>query len=301
MAQSTNWVFTWNSPPPQWQAGLADAPEVKYLVAGYEKAPTTGQPHIQGAIAFGARKSLRTVRKWFADHGAPNTHVEIMRGTWERNKEYCSKDGELLTYGVMPTQGGALSQAERWESARKAAKEGRMDDIPADLGIKYRRAFQEVRAEEAARLARISWEKQAPDKLIKDWQQEVHSYCMETPRDREILWIIDPVGGAGKTSFCDYMTKIYPERVQIFGPGNFGDLAYMLDVKRNIFLIDLPKCTGERMSWDFIEALKNGRVISKKYESCEKLFARPVVVVLSNNPPPPEAFMANRIKTKLVA
>ncbi len=71
-----------------------------------EKAPTTGKLHIQAAIYYANAKRIGAVTKCFTD-----AHVEVMKGTCDQSRIYCSKeesrvkDSDFISYGTMPVQG----------------------------------------------------------------------------------------------------------------------------------------------------------------------------------------------------
>jgi len=88
----TRWSFTYILPdgddPEAICASWADTPCVGYLVAQLERAPTTGQLHIQGYFELTERKSMFQIKQQFETN---SIHLERSRGTWEQNKTYCTK------------------------------------------------------------------------------------------------------------------------------------------------------------------------------------------------------------------
>lgn len=133
-----NWVFVVNNYTDQ---DLVDIPlwDTKYHHFGKEVAPTTGTPHLQGYAIFkqplrlSALKKLHARAKWIPAIG--NTQQNIV---------YSGKDGEFFSFGTPPKEKGP-AERERWEAARTAAKEGRLDDIPADIYMRYYRTIKEIK------------------------------------------------------------------------------------------------------------------------------------------------------------
>jgi len=88
------------------------APSTKYLVFGYEIAPTTGTKHLQCFVCF---DNPRSVLKFHDDiWQAQEFHIEtILKGTHLQNAEYCKKpdskdpdrDPNYEEFGVVPLQG----------------------------------------------------------------------------------------------------------------------------------------------------------------------------------------------------
>jgi len=134
-----NWVFTWNNYNDsnlEYLAGI----ECKYLGFGKEIGASL-TPHLQGVIIFNEAKSKRSVIKILK-----GARIDKMRGTFARAVEYCEKDGDFAERGIRPMtqaqKGGA--EQERWDLAREAAKEGRFDDIPSDIYMRYRSVCKAV-------------------------------------------------------------------------------------------------------------------------------------------------------------
>lgn len=81
----------------------------RYMCFGYEIAPTTGTPHLQGYTAWDNKKSADT----FKSQISKKLHLIRAHGTAEQNKTYCSKieskdpskNPQFLEFGEMPRQG----------------------------------------------------------------------------------------------------------------------------------------------------------------------------------------------------
>jgi len=139
MAGSRNFVFTLNNYTDAHLEQLA-AIECRYLGFGKEVGESL-TPHLQGLIIFQKYKTLKSVIKLLK-----GAHVEIMKGTIAQAKEYCEKDGDYAERGDLPRTQQQKGQAEqeRWDLAREAAKEGRFDDIPSDIYMRYRSVCKAV-------------------------------------------------------------------------------------------------------------------------------------------------------------
>lgn len=73
----------------------------KGMKAGYEIAPTTGTPHIQGAVYWKDPVTMSTANRRLGGRAA----LFVMGGTWE-DQDYCLKDGKILRNdGEGPSQG----------------------------------------------------------------------------------------------------------------------------------------------------------------------------------------------------
>lgn len=143
--RSRGFCFTLNHPVENDITKL-DSLDCQYLVYGHEVAPTTGTPHLQGYVYFTNARAFKAVLKLLP----VRSHVEVARGTPTQNIEYCTKDSEFTERGerpLDPKERGEVNK-ERWNEARAAAKEGRYDDIPSDLYIRYQSSFKRIRRED---------------------------------------------------------------------------------------------------------------------------------------------------------
>lgn len=142
---SSKWCFTHNLTPNQWNEieelwtnghisefyehceHFADViPRCKYLKAGLEFAPETGQPHLQGYVIMERGIGLATLKQRMSltqlfDN---TTHYEIMEGTIEQNDEYVEKEGEWFESGEHPVGQGHRSDLDDiWTELREGAGE----------------------------------------------------------------------------------------------------------------------------------------------------------------------------------
>lgn len=95
-AMSRAFCFTWNNYDESVVEYLRVPGAVKYVVGGYETAPETGTPHIQGFVYFWHKKTLSAAIKYLK-----GAHVEIARNI-EASIEYCKKGGTFFEEGTAP-------------------------------------------------------------------------------------------------------------------------------------------------------------------------------------------------------
>lgn len=142
MSRGLRWTFTLNNYTEDEEALLKALPDVSFMIYGHEVAPQTGTPHLQGFIVFESRKYL----SWIKNNTSPRMHLEIARGTVSQNIDYCSKGSNIVIIGEAPYEQwerAAQANRNRWDNARNLAREGRFDEIPSDLWLKFRKAFEQ--------------------------------------------------------------------------------------------------------------------------------------------------------------
>lgn len=141
MSKSRNFCFTLNNYTDEEVEKLSNL-ECKYLGFGKEVGESL-TPHLQGLVVFKNPRSLKGVIK---DAVFKRAHLEVMKGSFEQARTYCQKEGCFVEQGDAPKsqiEKGSLEK-ERWEAAREAAKEGRFDDIPADIYMRTDNACHRI-------------------------------------------------------------------------------------------------------------------------------------------------------------
>lgn len=142
-SQSRRWCFTLNNPTLEESSELAlvcDSDVVTY--ACYEdEVGEEGTTHIQGYVVFAKAVRLGGVKKV-----VPRAHWEVARGTSEEASKYCQKEGRFVEFGECPKDTRITSDQmkQKWVVAYASAVEGKFDDIPRDLFIRFRSAFLSI-------------------------------------------------------------------------------------------------------------------------------------------------------------
>lgn len=73
--------------------------EASYAIIGKEVGGTSSTPHLQGYCLFKRSYRFETIKNRYL----PRCHIEVAAGTADANKRYCSKDGDYIEIGSMPT------------------------------------------------------------------------------------------------------------------------------------------------------------------------------------------------------
>ena len=178
-----NWCATINN-----YTGVPDAeflrgpPPIKYLCFGKEVS-STGTPHLQMYVSFA--NAVAQPSQYFRRFG--NGHFIPANGTADQNAEYCAKEGDFYEFGKRPQnqvdqghhgpqggQRGGDMEIARWEMTWDLAKQGRIEEIPADIRLRHYSTINKIAAKY----------QKPPPKLSK----------------MDNLWLVGPAG-TGKSTF----------------------------------------------------------------------------------------------------
>lgn len=302
--KSRGWVFVINNySEEEWRRSRENT-KASYIITAKEIGES-GTPHIQGYVHFPNAVHFNSIKKWL-----PRAKIILAQGTPLDNFYYCSKgEGKkkdnceglsgLDKYtdhglnaifeevGDRPKTSGPQKNKQIWDEAREAAREGRLDEIPSDLYIRYRSTFLAIYQE--------AKNKPVPQLNItlRPWQQNLVN-ILEGPVDtRKIYWYWERTGNVGKSWLATLLLTNYGATV--LSTGKTADVAYLLDHPK-IVVFDISRAQGmEHVNFSVMEDIKNGRIFSPKYESIIKAFDIPHIVVFANEPCPPGKFSADRL------
>lgn len=124
------------------------------------------------------------------------------------------------------------------------------------------------------------------------WQEKIRNACLGIPDDRKINWVYDEKGGKGKTQFCKYMAAKHS--AIILNNGRKNDIVYAMGDCPKIVMFNLSRSNEEHFNYDALEAIKDGLIMSSKYESKMLIFNSPHVYVFANFMPNLEAMSSDR-------
>lgn len=236
---------------------IYDHPTVKQVQGQVEVCPKTGKRHIQACLELNRKQRFTHVQK-LCPHG---THLEKSKA-WAELQEYCRKE--------------------------ETRAEGEEEDVGpfAFPGVVHRAHFE-------------------PQMALRPWQLHVRACLMHrhlgAPK-RKVLWLHDERGATGKTEFVRYCRMKTALNTVCIRGGNHNDIAHSLrtfmednEEGPDVVFLDIPREARAKVSYKFIEELKDGMVQSNKYEStCIDLLVVPHVIVLANSPPEQGMLSADR-------
>lgn len=129
-----------------------------------------------------------------------------------------------------------------------------------------------------------------PIKIISElrpWQKTIEDIFFDEPDGRTVHWFWEPIGKTGKSQFCKYM-YVKHGAITIQG-GKLADIMniiFNIDMdKTTMILIDIPRNTGNKISYSAVECILNGMITNTKYETGIKVFNPPHLICLANCEP----------------
>lgn len=298
-----HWCFTLNNPTDEELVKLRGF-VCSYLVFGHEVG-LSGTPHLQGFVSFESKVRLSGARALL-----DRAHWEKARGTPKQASDYCKKGAqsheEWEEHGVKGPNYG--KDAKFFESGTLdklgSGKRNDLSDMRAAI-VSGERDPKKLRAEfNAALLYPEAMQlllddnappPECPNISLHPWQSDIVELVRGEPHPRNIYFVVDERGGGGKSTFATYLECTF-EHVQVLKPGKYPDLAYALDPLVRVLIFDCPRSRGENIRYDFLEDVKDRRVISTKYHSRVKRLNPTHVIVFMNSKPDEKQLSEDRIQ-----
>lgn len=287
--QTRRICFTLNNyTPEEVEAITHPAPPLTYVLFGYEVGEQ-GTPHLQGYVELAKKITFAGLQKL---PGYARTSLRVAGGDAAENLTYCSKEDPNPFIWGEPIPEPGVGEKRRWSEARELARTGDFDSIDDQIYLSHRSSLHAIHADA---IWSAGDRHSVPSIVLTQWQARVVDIIKVEPHPRKIYFVVDPTGGAGKSTFARYLRHCFPDSLQVLLPGAHKDLAYVLKPSR-AYIIDIPRSSSEHVSWPFLEAVKNGYVLSSKYESMIKDFPTPHVFVFANQQPPDGMLSQDRME-----
>jgi len=275
-----SWCYTLNNYTEEIVArieGLRDG--IEYHVFGKEVGET-GTPHLQGFIKFLCRKRAM----WVKNYIGSNPHVEYAKFPVNAIA-YCKKDGDVFEFGTF-IGAGKRSDIDDYKAFIETAKAEKRKVYDEDLRQEFSELYSKCGKFMKEYRDDHRVEKEIETHPLKEWQGTLGVDLLKVAGDREIIFIVDRDGNAGKSWYARYFRQMHPTDTQILKPGKYADMAYELSERTRVLFLDCPRAKQtEYIQYDFLESVKDGYVFSPKYESRMKQLNACHVVVFMNEDP----------------
>lgn len=258
---------------------------VSYAIVGKEIGEEKKTPHLQGYVEMSKQKSFKQV-KFFI----PGAHVEKRKGTSLQASDYCKKDNNYVEFGVLSSPGKRNDIVEFVKAATEGATDLDLITSYPSSYVKYGKMLSNIRNVVRTEDAMVYLSSSFSESKLKDWQAAALE-TLNAQSDRELLWVYDVSGGAGKSWMAKYLMVNY--HAFVCTGGKKSDVAHSYDCQDYV-VFDFSRTVEDYVSYDVIECFKNGILFSSKYESNVKVFRPPKVVVFANFKPKMSAMTSDR-------
>lgn len=128
----------------------------------------------------------------------------------------------------------------------------------------------------------------------KPWQNRVIQHVQAPASDRTIVWVRDSEGGKGKSRLARHLIL---EHKAILLNGKMDDMAYLYK-SEPIVVFDISRAAQEHCDhlYTMAEKLKDGMLVSTKYQSEMKVFKAPHVIFFANVMPNEGKWSKDRLR-----
>lgn len=179
MRQARYWIVT--IPREDWQPHLVEGAS---WIKGQPETGESGYKHWQFCMSFCTKKTLAQAKSSLPT----SAHLEPTRSS--AAEAYCCKeatrDGEIFEFGQRLLRRNSTAD---WESVKELAKTGKLEEIPADIFIRYYRTLRCISSDFATP---IGIEKQVcvfygptgTGKSRRAWQEAGESAYCKDPRSK---------------------------------------------------------------------------------------------------------------------
>jgi hypothetical protein len=282
MSKSKNYCFTFNNYTDadytDIKKYIQDDPKINYSIIGKEVGEK-GTPHLQGFIQYKNQRTFKTIKKVFDK----KVHIERCKGTAFDNYIYCSKDKnyeEFYTENRPKKKGTRTDLTDIKEYICENLDKMSLNEIKLEKGDNY----QQIKFIENMyrTLKSVAAEEEFLEGLEGANLNEAQTSILEvlnSQNDRQILWVCDREGGKGKSFLAKYLIKEY--NALVYTGATTKDMAYIYNYEKYV-VFDFSRSKEGYEPYNFIEQLKNGVLISQKYESEIKKFKPPKIICFSN-------------------
>lgn len=290
-------VFTLNNYTKEQELTLQGAVGqcgITYIIFGREVGEQ-GTPHLQGYLQSNQKMKDRFHKKldiFVVPQKAPKAIDAIL---------YCKKDGDFYESGepdneLKGTGGKKQGKRSDLDEVKEAINQGgSYEDICTthfDTAARFSQFIKERIQARDTEKEQASLREALESSSLRPWQKALLDVVQEEPHPRRIHWIWEGKGNAGKSWMATYLAVM--EKALVLDYGKKADLAYIFanQISRTV-IFDLSRTTepGDNDSkkldhlYALAELLKNGRLVTTKYNSRTVTFRPPHVIFFANFPP----------------
>jgi len=280
------------------------------LMAQRETAPSTGTSHGHTYVQFSGPLTARQVRDSFP---IASSHVDACRGSSVSNVAYVSKE-ETRDAAWPQISAGEIRQIDGRADAEAPGQGTRIDLDELKQLIDDGARWDDLLESHFSACARfpvflkeyihLTDEKKQMTSLqatylaacLRPWQTLLLECIRPDPDPRKIYWFYETAGNVGKTWMASYLRVT--RGAVVLQIAKKADLAHIISKNiSTIYIFDLARTSEDgsvNVAYEMMEHLKNGYILSGKYDSKSFSLAPPHVLVFANYPPDRSKLSADR-------
>jgi len=276
MKRSRNFCITYNNYEENTLDIFKTLECVKYAIFGKEMGES-GTPHLQGYVQL---KNAKTVKAFQSILKKNNLRcaVFVAKGNWQQNVKYCSKDDNVVEFGIPKKQGNRVDLEAYYADIKDGKDDYYLQENHTKTYARYHKAAQKMRQNIRQHESVEILKKEFETVNYRPWQEEILK-CLENQGNRKVDWVVDTQGNKGKTWLAKYL--MCEKNAFYVQGGKTQDIAYAYNYEEYV-VFDFTRSQEEFVNYSTIESFKNGLIFSPKYESITKKFGSCKVLCLSN-------------------
>lgn len=230
-------------------------------------------------------------KKWFFTfNNYTDNDIEILE---HKFKEICDKyifEEEIGECGTKHLQGNIwLKKRMRWTEFKLTNKIHWEKTRNEEAALDY---CQKDYKEGKGRIWYKGINIRKPVKLItpdRPYQKFILDIISKESNERCIYWFYETIGNVGKSQFSKYLVcnhkAIYIDEGKKTDIMNTVFTEYTNNNPMELFIFDVPRSNGNKVSYKSIESIKSGLIYSPKYEGGSCIFNSPHIIIFSNEMP----------------
>ena len=244
-----------------------------------------GARHIEGYVHFGKRTPYQEAKT------AMGTRARVYDAYWSarQNRSHCKQQrGIFVERGEIPMPGRHVLHDAAWEMIQ----DGHTDqEIIDEVGAEYITIGKRMRQQLVIRRTQAMKQiRQLMRVSLKLWQENVLGRLFDQ-NDRQIMFVVDAMGGKGKTFLADYIMNRY-DAIK-FETTVRADCAHAY-TEQDFVIFDIARHDVPRLNYGTLEMFKGSYMFSSKYGGVTKALHDVKVIVFMNNHPDEGKLTADR-------
>lgn len=291
-----SWCFTLNNP-----AGPLEWPDAIVFGVYQPETGKNGTPHFQGYFELVSPLRMTGIKEF----GAPwdKMHLEGRRGSQKEAIAYCQKSdtatGPFVMHGIPTAAGTSSRYAEMIADLKSGMALNQIREVYADEYVKHHRGvdslFYTMQKPTLLMLESDPCEPLLTVEGLRPWQALIYQELIGVPKPRQVTWIYNKRGGAGKSAFVRMLgvrMNIFVTKMTARDRTAHAFLQHRPTPQAVIF--DLIREDCDRLSVGVMEDVKDGNVSTTFQAPRSESFVVPHVFVFANCLPPTEKMTPSR-------